>query len=64
MDMTCQVHDQAASPSRREPATHCIGGWVGPRAGLDAMVKRKPLSLPGIEQPSVQFNNFPQHLLS
>jgi hypothetical protein len=21
--------------------THCIGGWVGPRAGLDVMEKRK-----------------------
>jgi hypothetical protein len=23
------------------PGTHWIGGWVGPRAGLDAMEKRK-----------------------
>jgi hypothetical protein len=23
------------------PVTHWIGGWVGPRAGLDAVVKRK-----------------------
>jgi hypothetical protein len=26
------------------PCTHWIGGWVGPRAGLDAVVKRKILS--------------------
>jgi hypothetical protein len=26
-------------PSERAPDTHCIGGWVGPRAGLDAVVK-------------------------
>jgi hypothetical protein len=25
----------------REPGTHWIGGWVGPRAVLDAVVKRK-----------------------
>jgi hypothetical protein len=24
------------------PCTHCIGGWVGPRAVLDAMVKKIP----------------------
>jgi hypothetical protein len=29
--------------------THWIGGWVGPRADLDAVEKRKILSLPGIE---------------
>jgi hypothetical protein len=25
----------------RTPCTHWIGGWVGPRAGLDALVKEK-----------------------
>jgi hypothetical protein len=25
----------------RAPGTHWIGGWVGPRAGLDAVVKTK-----------------------
>jgi hypothetical protein len=28
-------------PRVRTPGTHLIGGWVEPRAGLDAMVKRK-----------------------
>jgi hypothetical protein len=28
----------------RAPGTHWIGGWVGPRATLDAVVKRKILS--------------------
>jgi hypothetical protein len=27
----------------------CIGGWVGPRAGLDDMEKGKYLPLPGLE---------------
>jgi hypothetical protein len=31
----------------RAPGTHWIGGWVGPRAGLDTVVKRKiPSPLP------------------
>jgi hypothetical protein len=32
------------TPRERAPATNCIGGWVGPRAVLDAVVKRKILS--------------------
>jgi hypothetical protein len=28
---------------------HWIGGWVGPRAGLDDVEKRKFLTLPGLE---------------
>jgi hypothetical protein len=40
----------AARPGRfaareRDPSTHWIGGWVGPRAVLDAMVKRE-ISIP------------------
>jgi hypothetical protein len=33
----------------RAPGTHWIGGWVGPRAGLDDVEKRKFLTLPGLE---------------
>jgi hypothetical protein len=29
------------NPRERAPGTHWIGGWVGPRADLDAVVKRK-----------------------
>jgi hypothetical protein len=29
------------TPREREPGTHYIGRWVGPRAVLDAVVKRK-----------------------
>jgi hypothetical protein len=35
-------------PGERAPGTHWIGGWVGPRAGLDDE-KRKFLTLPGLE---------------
>jgi hypothetical protein len=37
------------TPGGRAPGTHWIGGWVGPRAGLDYMEKRKFLTLPGLE---------------
>jgi hypothetical protein len=37
----------------KDPGTHCTGGWVGPRAGLDTEARRKILSpLPGIEPRS------------
>jgi hypothetical protein len=29
------------TPREGTPVTNWIGGWVGPRAGLDAVVKRK-----------------------
>jgi hypothetical protein len=29
------------TPRERAPVTHWIGGWVGPRANLDVVVKRK-----------------------
>jgi hypothetical protein len=32
------------TPRERAPGTHWIGGWVGPRAVLDAVVERKILS--------------------
>ena len=27
---------------RERPGTHCIGGWVGPRAGLNGCGKSRP----------------------
>jgi hypothetical protein len=33
------------TPEERAPCIHCIGGWVGPRAGLDAEVRGKILCL-------------------
>jgi hypothetical protein len=42
MEVSGQLHASAALPSGKEPpGTHWIGGWVGPRAVLDAVVKRK-----------------------
>jgi hypothetical protein len=34
-------HPGRFTPRERDPGTHWIGGWVGPRAVLDAVVKRK-----------------------
>jgi hypothetical protein len=41
MEVTGQLHAPAAFPPGKAPGTHWIGGWVGPRAVLDAAVKRK-----------------------
>jgi hypothetical protein len=41
------------TPGERTPGTHCTGGWVGPRAGLNTETRGKILSpLPGIEPRS------------
>jgi hypothetical protein len=37
-------HHGRFTPRERAPGTHWIKGWVGPRAVLDAVVKRKILS--------------------
>jgi hypothetical protein len=39
MEVSGQLHVPAALP----PVPHWIGGWVGPRVGLDAVEKRKIL---------------------
>jgi hypothetical protein len=40
-----QRHAPAALyPRERTPGTHCTGGWVGPRAGLDTEAGGKILS--------------------
>jgi hypothetical protein len=32
-------HPGCFTPKQRAPGTHCIGGWVGPRAGVDDVEK-------------------------
>jgi hypothetical protein len=44
-------------PGERTPGTHCTGGWVGPRAGLDTEVRGKILCLcrgSNLDSPVVQ----------
>jgi hypothetical protein len=45
------------TPGQRTPGTHCTGGWVGPRAGLDTEVTRKILCscrVSNLDRPVVQ----------
>ena len=44
-----QRHAPAAPYPRERPGTHCTGGWLGPRAGLDRCRKFRPHwdSIPG-----------------
>jgi hypothetical protein len=46
MEVSGQLHAPVRfTPRERVPDTHWIGGWVGPRAVLDTVVKRKIPSL-------------------
>jgi hypothetical protein len=36
------------TPGERATSTHWIGGWLGPRAGLDDVEKRTFFTLPGL----------------
>jgi hypothetical protein len=50
-----QRHAPAALyPRGKDPGIHWIGGWVGPRAGLDAGARRKILCPVGDRTPIVQ----------
>jgi len=40
--MSGQLHARASfTPGERAPGSHWTGSWMGPRAGLGAVVKRK-----------------------
>ena len=52
MEVGGQRHAPAALPPVKRPGTHCIGGGVGPRAGLDGCGKSR-LS-PGFDPRTVQ----------
>jgi hypothetical protein len=45
MEVSGQFHAPAALSPGEMPSTHCIGGWVDLRAGLDEVVKRKSFGL-------------------
>ena len=47
----CQRHAPAALP-RERPDTHCIGGWMGLRSGLEGCGKSRPS--PGFDPRTVQ----------
>jgi len=41
---------QPLYPRERAPGTHMIGGWVGPRANLEEVAKRKKIPAPAGNQ--------------
>jgi len=47
------VTTRADFAPRERPGTHCTGGWVGARAGLDGCGKSRPHrdSVPGPSSP-------------
>jgi len=50
------LYATALPPGERAPGTHCIGGWVGPRASLDTAEERKSpfTTIAGNQTPVVQ----------
>jgi hypothetical protein len=44
----------AALYPRERPGTHCTGGWVVPRAGLDRWEESRPTPLPRFDPRTVQ----------
>jgi hypothetical protein len=46
LSASCPSH---FTPGEIAPSVHWIGGWVGPRNGLDDMKSRKILPLPGLK---------------
>jgi hypothetical protein len=51
MEVSGYIHAQGALPPRKKNhGTHCTGGWVSPRTGLDVS-DRESLSTTGIRTP-------------
>jgi hypothetical protein len=48
MELICQLYAPATLPRGRNPATHWLGGWVGPVASRDDLEKES-LPLPGFD---------------
>ena len=46
-----QSHGPVALSPGKIPGTHCIGGWVGPRASVDGCGKSRPHT--GIRSPDL-----------
>ena len=50
--MRGQRHAPAAPYPRERPGTHCTGGWVGLRAGLDWCEKSRPTGIRSPDRPA------------
>ena len=51
MGVSGQRHAPAALPPGKRPGTHCVGGWVGPQAGLDRCGKSRPTGIRSPDRP-------------
>ena len=49
--MRGQRHGPTALPTGKRPGTHCTGGWVGPRAGLDGCGKSRRTGIRSPDRP-------------
>ena len=62
-----QRHAPAAPYPRERPGTHCTGGWVGLRAGLDWRGKSRPTGIRSLDRParrqSLYRLRYPAHVL-
>ena len=47
-----QRHAPAAPYPRERPGTHCTGGWVGLKAGLDWCRKSRPTGIRSPDRPA------------
>jgi hypothetical protein len=52
----------AVSFTHLAPGIHWVGGWIGPRAGLEAVEKRKIFSPTGNQTPVFQAVAIPTEL--
>jgi len=56
MEVSGEIHAPVALPPRvTGPCTHWTGGWVGPRAGLEAVTKTK---IPSLPSPVIELRSF------
>jgi len=53
-----QRHAPAAPYPRERPGTHCTGGWVGLRAGLDLCGKSRPTGIRSPDRPARKMKIF------
>jgi hypothetical protein len=53
LEQATQAQSSTLYP-RERPGTHCIGGWVGPRASLDRWGKSRPYPPPGFDLWTIQ----------
>jgi hypothetical protein len=51
-EMCGQRHVPTALTSGKRPSTHCIGGWVKPKAGLDGRGKSRPNRIRSPDRPT------------